>query len=467
MLLKHIAEIIALIRSFFSVPLDNLSRARYLRLLCWIRFFALTGQSVAIAVAQFRLSLALDYSLLWIVILSMWGLLIFSWWQSGQSVRVSEWSYGLNIAFELIGFSILMYLSGGATNPFVFYYLVPLSIGVATLGKRQAWLTSGFCIAVYTLLMFHYHYLALFDMSHTATERLLHSTGHSADYSSVNENWRNPHILGMWMNFVVSTLLITYFVSRMADQIRSQEREIANLDQQQREDEHLLAMGTFAAGTAHELGTPLSSLAIILQDLVDQPGLDEDQSTELKVACGEVERCREILQSLVTAAHSAQTSGDRLISLGELLDSLKNQSKNLFPSAQIAYQTQNAEGLSTVQLISDTALEQSLLNLYVNALEAGQSQSIPRIEVRAEVLGTSVQIIIRDFGPGLSSEMQAKLGHMLVSNKPNGLGIGYFLANASINRIGGKLSIMNLPEGGAQTVVELLTEAPSFQSDPS
>ena len=78
-----------------------------------------------------------------------------------------------------------------------------------------------------------------------------------------------------------------------------------------------------------------------------------------------------------------------------------------------------------------------------------------------------MQIIIRDFGPGLSSEMQTKLGHMLVSNKPNGLGIGYFLANASINRIGGKLSIMNLPEGGAQTVVELLTEAPSFQSDPS
>ena len=332
-----------------------------------------------------------------------------------------------------------------------------LAVGVATLSKRNAWSMAIFCIGIYTLLMFQYRYLALFDMSHGLQLMSSHDMSNMADASS-GVSWKSPHILGMWMNFVGSALLITYFISRMADQIRSQERELASKDQRRREDEHLLAMGTFAAGTAHELGTPLSTLAIILQDLADQPGLPNDQNQELKIACGEVDRCRTILQSLVNAAHLSQTSGDRSLDLGTLLGRLKDQAKNLFPESKINQSSPAGLDLVDIKLRSDTALEQSLLNLYANAIEASRSQGLARIEVRAELLHNTIRIIIRDYGPGLSADLQEKLGRILVSNKPEGLGIGYFLANAAIDRIGGALCIRNLSDGGAETQIELPRE---------
>lgn len=426
-----------LVSSLLSARSDTQSRSRYLRLLCWIRIFAVSGQIVAILAAQFRLQLQMDYSLLWTLIFGLVLLTAYSWYQSGQQKLVSESAYGLNLALEIIGFSLLIYLSGGATNPFVFYYLVPLAVGVATLSRQNAWMLCGLCIASYTLLLFQYQPLEIFDMSH-----------------GMVVSWRSPHILGMWMNFIVSALLITYFVSRMADQIRSQERRLAAGDQQQREDEHLLAMGTFAAGTAHELGTPLSSLTIILQDLSQQIGLDKDQKSELEIACGEVERCKTILQRLVSAAHSAQNSGRRQIEVGELMSHLIDQAKNLFPNAEIDLDMPAAAaGLS---LETDTALEQSLLNLFSNAFESSRSNGSSKVSLAVEPSGQNkIEISMCDFGEGVSAEVMAKLGKTLVSNKTEGLGMGYFLANASINRIGGQLSIRNLPEGGSITLVEL------------
>lgn len=426
-----------LVSTLLSASSDRQSRSRYLRLLCWIRIFAISGQILAILVAQFRLQLQMEYSLLWIVMLGLVLLAFYSWYQSGQQKLVSEPAYGLNLALEIVGFSILIYLSGGATNPFVFYYLVPLAVGVATLGRRNAWILCGLCIASYTLLLFQYRPLELFDMSH-----------------GMAVSWRSPHILGMWMNFIVSALLITYFVSRMADQIRSQERQLAGRDQQQREDEHLLAMGTFAAGTAHELGTPLSSLAIILQDLSQQIGLDQNQKTELEIACGEVDRCKTILQRLVSAAHSAQNSGRRQVGVTELLDQLTDQAKNLFANAEIELKISESTAARSLEV--DTAIQQSLLNLAANALESSQSNGCSQIEIAVQISSIdNLEITIRDFGEGVPEDVLSKLGKLLVSDKTDGLGMGYFLANASINRIGGRLAIRNLDNGGAETLVEL------------
>lgn len=190
-----------------------------------------------------------------------------------------------------------------------------------------------------------------------------------------------------------------------------------------------------------------------MQDFAEQADLNADQSSEIKIACGEVERCRSILHSLVTAAQSAQESGHRVLSIGEILDRTHRQAKNLFPATDI--QLDLSSDLASVQVRSDNALEQSLLNLYANAIEASQSNGQSIIEVRVNMAEQFLQIVIRDFGKGITPEMQSKLGRMLVSEKPNGLGIGYFLANASINRIGGRLSIQNLDIGGAETCVEL------------
>mgnify|MGYP005620370935 CR=1 FL=1 len=426
-----------LLSSLLSATSESQARSRYLRLLCWIRVFALGGQVAAILVAQFQMHLPMDYGLLWGVIFGLVSLIAYSWYRSGSEKLVSELSYGTNLALEILAFSLLIYLSGGATNPFVFYYLVPLAVGVATLRKGNAWLLCGLSIGVYTLLLFQYQPLALFDMSH-----------------GMAVSWRSPHILGMWMNFIVSALLITYFVSRMADQIRSQERQLATNEQQQREDEHLLAMGTFAAGTAHELGTPLSSLAIILQDLSQQVGLDEDQRKELEIACGEVDRCKIILQRLVSAAHSAQNSSRRRVTAIALVEQLADQARHLFPSAEI--ELDNPESFSSVSIEVDTAIEQSLLNLLANALESSLSNNASKVELHLQLAARSrLKIIIRDFGAGVPDEVLSKLGKLLISQKADGLGMGYFLANASINRTGGQLSIRNLDGGGAETLIEL------------
>ncbi len=152
--------------------------------------------------------------------------------------------------FELLAdvgcLTALLYLSGGSTNPFVSLYLLPLTIAAAALPARYAWSMAGLTVTGYTLLLFFFRPL-----------------GHD---QSMHSSAFNLHILGMWITFLVSAMLIASFVTTMSASIRVRDRELAAARERALRDEQVLALGTFAAGAAHELGTPLATIAVLSRE---------------------------------------------------------------------------------------------------------------------------------------------------------------------------------------------------------
>ena len=159
-----------------------------------------------------------------------------------QNWLVTKAEYFSQLLLDVAVLTVLLYFSGGSTNPFISYYLVILTVCAATLPWSYTWCMAGVTFAAYSSLLFYYQPLML--------------PGHDMAAMS-HGRFFNLHVLGMWLTFLISALLITYFVVKMAQAIRQQEEDLAAQRETTLHDEQLLAVATLAAGTAHELGTPL------------------------------------------------------------------------------------------------------------------------------------------------------------------------------------------------------------------
>ena len=205
-------------------------------------------------------------------------------------VAISDLEFFFHLMVDIVFFSILLYLSGGASNPFISYYLIPISIGAIALPIYHTATIAITAMVAYSLLLsYHIPLHAL--------------TPHHGAHMDAN----NLHILGMWANFAVSAAIITYFISQMATALKKQQEQITQQREVQLQDEQLLAIGTMAAGTAHELGTPLNTIKLMIDEMLSQP--DADHSSDLNLVNQQIEQCRITLKQLQSTADQA-TSKD-------------------------------------------------------------------------------------------------------------------------------------------------------------
>ncbi len=413
------------------------SRSRYLLQLCWIRLLVLVLLGISIPVGRYSLQLDLPWAWLYSLVFALALLTAGSFYRARQPQSLGDRAYLANLLAEVALIALVMQATGGASNPFIFYFLVPVSVAAATLQPAFAWMLSSACALIYSLLMFFYRPLPLFSMHH-----------------EMAPHWQSPHVLGMWFNFVLSAFLITLFVSRMARLVRQRERELAEREQRQREDDNLVALGAFAAGTAHELATPLSTAGMLVEEVRDELSADSTQREELTTAASQIERCRESLRRLVETARLAADSEARQVSVPELLQQVVQQARNLF-SGEPQIELQVAPEATNTSISVDPALQQGLLNLLINAVQASASGNSDRVFLQGELANHRLLLRIQDEGAGLNDELQKSLGRSFVSRREGGMGVGYYLANAAINRAGGSLAIMNREAGGAETLIQL------------
>src|SRR5262245_50464018 len=185
-------------------------------------------------------------------------------WLRSRRTHVSEAELFLHLLLDVATLSGLLYLSGGSTNPFVSLYLLPLVIAATTLPPHYAGSMAAVTAVSYALLFFFYLPLTPAHSGHAEVDFHL-------------------HVIGMSVNFLLSAGLIAFFVARMAQTIRARDTELARQKEIALRNERIVALGTLAAGAAHELGTPLSTMAVILtelaQDHVDEPELSRDLAT--------------------------------------------------------------------------------------------------------------------------------------------------------------------------------------------
>jgi len=404
-----------------SAVADNLHRV------CVIRWLVIAGCALSL-VAAVLAGLQLPVAPIAAILAIMAAYTGLCEWRLRQEWPVTEQEFTLHLLADVAVHSSLLFLSGGPNNPFVYYLLVPLSISAATLPSRYTWAMALACNGSYTALLFWHRPLEIFQVSH-------------------HGGAPNLHLLGMWINFLFSTLLITWFVVQMASALRRRERLLDELRDDERQSEQLLAVATLAAGTAHELGTPLATIALLAEDLRSDYGEDPRLRDDLALLQGQVAQCKGILQKLAGAAEPT-TSRDLIRPIAALMQDALAHWQLLRP--EVSYEYHSGIDLPGPPVGGGIYLEQAVINLLNNAADACPDD----IRVRLEQADGRVRLLIDDHGPGIPLELAEQLGKPFITGKGKGLGLGLYLSHATVGRHGGRITLY--PGEGGGTRAELL-----------
>ncbi|GHB09576.1 ATP-binding protein [Salinicola rhizosphaerae] len=407
-----------------STPNRNLVRLTIVRGITWTGFLA--AIIFGIEVLQFQLHVLPVIS----IIVAMGLFNIATWWRLGRPRAVTDTEYLLHWLIDIAGLSLLFYYTGGSTNPFITYLLVPLAIAASTLPWSYAWIIAFAATASYTFMMIFYEPVPQLTNSTIIQGVQLHT-------------------LGMWLNFILSGGLLTYFIFKMAQTLRRRDMTLSRTREAALRNEQILAVATQAAGTAHELGTPLSTMAVLLKEMrneaQDQPALQED----IDLLRQQVDTCKQRLQALVASADRRRLEKPETLRAIPWLESLIQRWLVLRPDVQHRLEIQDKRGQPWIAV--DTTLEQAMINLLNNAADASPESIVTRLDWDAE----EIVIDIQDHGPGIPMSIADQLGDTFISTKSKGMGIGLFLTHATVNRFGGGVSLYNHEEGGTLTEVKL------------
>lgn len=421
----------------FVIPTDPDAKRRNLYRLCLLRallILVLAGASLFSAGRE-GWALPLDGGILTALFL----LILFNAWSLWRLRRQSQVGEG-DLLWQLVVDVVLMTLvfarSGAASNPFVSWYLVPLAIASATQGLRFALALSAFTGLAYSFLLAQSQALPWFTSHAGWAQATAHM--HAESFS-----W---HVLGMWLNFILSAGIITFFVSRMSGALRDQDQALALQHERLLQHEQVVALGALAAGAAHELGTPLSTMTVIARDLDTELAnhfpADNRVREDVAILRQQLALCREVLQSL-----REQTLSPPRMDLSDYLHALVERLRVLHPACCFEL----SPALPALSVQPPATLAQVLTSLLDNAAQAAHSRV--GLTVLAQTAGCVIRV--QDDGPGISPEIHARLGQAFVSSRENGLGLGYFLSHATINQLGGRLQFSSPAAGGTLTELYL------------
>ena len=411
-----------------AVQITSATRQNLWRL-TFIRTLVLAAQAGSVGLAYWLDLLPLPWFQLAATLACSMLLCAFTAIRLRTSWPVTELEYAVQLACDLFIHSALLFFSGGSTNPFVSYYLVPLTIAAVTLPWRFSVILSGIALAMYTLLLARFYPLQTYPIARESLQ-----------------------VYGMWLSFALAAAVITFFAARMAEELRRQEHMRALRREEGARDQQLLAVATEAAGAAHELGTPLATMSVLLKEMRQDhhdPALQED----LSILQDQVKLCKETLQQLVRAAEANRRLAVQEQTVSHWLDQALNRWHLMRPEASYRFQRRGQGELPMIAPPPD--LTQALLNLLNNAADA----CAEGLEVNLDWDDHEICISIRDHGAGVPLAIAEQIGKPFFTTKGKGFGLGLFLSKASVTRAGGSVKLYPHEEGGTLTELRLPRDA--------
>ncbi|MDP2881757.1 MAG: ATP-binding protein [Azonexus sp.] len=331
------------------------------------------------------------------------------------------------LLFDVGMLSAVVFLSGGAANPLVSLLLPPVAVAALTLPARCVAIVTAVAIAAYSLLMLYYVPLPMADA--TRATRL--------------------HLGGMWLIFVVSAVMIGWIIVHTTRVIRQRDAELATAREQGLRDERVVAMGTLAAGAAHELGTPLGTMALLAGELVNDPALGAAARDDIRLLQQQIGVCKEIITGLSRRAGAERLESAPLQAANRWLDHLRQHWHAARPQASSRLII--ASDGEAPEIVADPRLEQAVLNLLNNAANATPTP----LEIRLNWCTDNVCIDIRDRGPGFPEQVLELGGQESFPAHERGSGVGLLLTRSAVEQLGGTLTLLNPEEGGALARIEL------------
>ena len=361
--------------------------------------------------------------------------LVFGYWRLRRGASITPLELLSHLLVDVSLLVGLLWLTGGISNPLISYLLVLLAVSATLLPRLMV---IGFAMASTAL----YTFFLLLDLS---------SDQQMAMSGDMQEMTFQLHLVGMWVIFVVSAALITVFITRMAEGIRRRELTLAKAREEALRSEQLIAIGTLAAGTAHALGTPLSTMSVLLSDLdelaTENLGVPEVKE-DISVLRQQVTRCRNSLTQLTRYYHKDEGRSEETIPISEFIEDVRDYLTNIHPRSNIQITLYN---IDNKHLNSDLSIKHALINIIENGIKAAKD----KVTLELRVSRADLTITIADDGPGIPAEVMENLGEPFISVRNQGMGLGIYLANASISRLGGSIEMRNRVEGGAVTRITL------------
>ena len=361
--------------------------------------------------------------------------LVFGYWRLRRGASIAPLELLGHLLIDVSLLVGLLWLTGGISNPLISYLLVLLAVSATLLPRLMV---IGFAMASTAL----YTFFLLLDLS---------SDQQMAMSGDMQEMTFQLHLVGMWVIFVVSAALITVFITRMAEGIRRRELTLAKAREEALRSEQLIAIGTLAAGTAHALGTPLSTMSVLLSDLdelaTENLGVPEVKE-DISVLRQQVTRCRNSLTQLTRYYHKDEGRSEQTIPISAFIEDVRDYLTNIHPRSNIQITLYNIDNKN---LNSDLSIKHALINIIENGIKAAKD----KVTLELRVSRADLTITIADDGPGIPAEVMENLGEPFISVRNQGMGLGIYLANASISRLGGSIEMSNRVEGGAVTRITL------------
>lgn len=413
---------------------------RNMLLLIQLRWLAVAGQVATILMVEYVMGIPLPILLLLAAPAALVLVNLVSAPLVARRAEVEDRSLMIALLADVAALTYLLFLTGGAANPFVSLYLLQVVLGAVLLAPVYAWALIAMTTLCFAGLGLHSHPLNLPPA-------------------------REGSLLGLYLQgslicFVLMAVLLVLFVTRISQNLRDRDAAVAAMRQQAAEHDHIVRLGLLASGAAHELGTPLASLSVILSDWKRMPALTEDADLAQDMATmrAEVERCKAIVTGILLSAGEARGLAPERTTLRTFLTEV--------------VASWNREGVTVTvddgldhdpSIIADPALRQVLGVLFDNAVEAGAR----RVQVASARVGDVLTIAVRDDGPGFAPVVLKAWGKPYNSTKPRaGAGLGLFLLMNVVRSLGGRVEASNPPAGGAEVRLTLPLSALSPKDRP-
>jgi two-component system sensor histidine kinase RegB len=367
----------------------------------------------------------------------------------------------LTLLLDTLFWATWLYFTGGATNAFVSLLLLPIAISAITLPRWAPWCLTIVSTIFYTLMIVDIteqnsgsvmdHDMSQMPINHVmqANQAMAANqampASHSMDMGS--------HYLGMWFNFVISALVLTVTVGFIAKRIRQKNAELRYLREGQLRQEKILALGTASAQMAHQLATPLATLRLLTDELVDTHH-DAEQLELISEMQQALNRCEVTLADLRLATESIREHKLTEQRVDKLVATLTEQISLLMPEAQLNIAI--APQVESRIVMTDMSLLPALMALIQNGIQASEdNQHQTRVDINIGLSQPNqLSMTIRDYGVGIATHVLQTLGSNMVKS-PKGMGIAVLLSHTSFERLGGKLYLKPHPECGTEAIVTL------------
>ena len=398
------------------------------RQLMILRTIAVSGQAAAIATAWF-LGVSLPVAAMALVVGAVIVLNALTWLRLRGSREASHAEIAAYLVFDLTALTLLLFFSGGVTNPFCLLFVLHVVLMALLLPPLATASGTVLVVACYVAL-----------------------TRFHAPLEMRSGDAVPAHLLtfGWWLSFMLTTGVVAWFVVRIVATLRNHDRLLSEAAQRALRDEAVLRVGALAAGAAHELATPLTTMAVAAGEIVrnaDSPSLQHDAG----ILTSQIKICRETIANLMAAAGHARAVGGGRERLDQFLESIAARCRTMRPEANIVCDWGGV--LPAPEIFAEQTLMQALLALLNNAVDASPKE----VQFAGYREGDALRISIADRGSGLSAADQAKLGRTFFTTKPpgKGTGLGVVLASRAIERLHGTLRWQNRARGGTRVNVML------------